>query len=225
MTRAARFVARMPVAPGARRRACGNHRYLNHPGGNVLQSERWDSVIRLLHWALMIMISFQLFGGLLVSTPGTLFYYYAHQRGGLLSAAAVLVFWLWSYANYDLPLLFPWSRKGMEDVKADVHAMRHGTLPSPGRRRGLSSFVHGLGLLAVTGMAVTGVFIFLTVPGGRGAWDDTTSYGAFTDFVLLHKLISYLVWIYWFGHVGFAAAHLVRRSAGIGAIFRIRDRE
>jgi cytochrome b len=196
-----------------------------HEGYNTMQDKRWDGVIRLLHWTLMIMVSFQLFGGLLVSTPGTLTYYYAHQRGGLLTTAPILVFWLWTHANYDLPRLFPWNREGMKVVTAELRGLLRGKLPRPGRTRGLSSFVHGLGLLAVTGMAATGTLIFLTIPGGRGAWADSTSYTAFTELVLLHKIISYPVWIYWFGHVGFAVVHLLRRSTGIGAIFRIRDRE
>jgi cytochrome b len=188
-----------------------------------VRNNDWDKVIRISHWALMAMITFQLFGGLLVSTPGTLFYYYAHQRGGLLTLAVIVVYWLWTHTNYDVPRLFPWNRDGMKDVMADLRGLRHNRLPSPGRTRGLSSFVHGSGLLAATGMAVTGLMIFLTVSGGRGAWDDTTSYSAFTNFVLLHKLLAYSLWIYFFGHVGFTVIHLLRRTEGIGAIFRIRD--
>jgi cytochrome b len=194
------------------------------PENSGMQGRHWDGAIRLSHWALMITVSFQLFGGLLVSTPGTLTYFFAHQRGGLLTATVILVFWTWTHANYDLPRLFPWNRAGLNDVMADLRGLRRGRLPRPGRTRGLSSFVHGLGLLAMTGMAATGTLIFFTVPGGRGAWADTTSYSAFTAFVLLHKLVAYPAWAYWFGHLGFAIAHLLRRSEGIGAIFRVRDR-
>jgi cytochrome b len=188
-----------------------------------VQRGDWDKVTRITHWALMITFTFQLFGGLLVSTPGTYVYFYAHEYGGLLALAVIVAFWLWTHTNYDVPRLFPWSRAGMQEVMTELRGLRRERLPAPGRARGLSSFVHGLGLLAATGMALTGLMIFLTVPGGRGAWDDTTSYSAFTNFVLLHKLIAYPLWIYYFGHIGFTALHLFRQTTGIGAIFRIRD--
>jgi cytochrome b561 len=184
-----------------------------------MDTEPWSASTRALHWGLAATITFQLFTGLYISTPGTLAFFYFHEWSGLLSAGVILVVWLWSYANYDLPLLFPWTRAGLADVVTDLRGLLRGTLPRAGRVRGLSSFVHGLGLLAVTGMAVTGTLIFLVIPGGHGARPASTDYGIFTSLSLLHKDIAVLVWIYWFGHIAFALAHQVRGGHVLGGIF------
>lgn len=180
----------------------------------------WSGSTRALHWGLVATITFQLFTGLYISTPGTLTYFYFHEWGGIVSSGVILLVWLWSYANYDLPLLFPWNRAGMADIVTDLRGLFRGKLPRAGRVRGLSSFIHGLGLLAVTGMAVTGILIFLVIPGGHGARPASTDYGSFTALSLLHKDIAVLVWLYWFGHVGFAFAHQFRGGHVFGGIFR-----
>ena len=184
-----------------------------------MDADSWNNGTRLLHWGLAVMISFQLFSGLFVATPGTLVYFYIHEWGGLATAVVIALNWLWSYANYDLALLFPWDGAGRADVVAELQGLRHGRLPRAGRVRGLSSFVHGLGLLAVTGMAVTGTLIYLVIPGGLGAFAHSRHYMAFTDLVRLHKVIAALVWVYWTGHVGFAVLHQIRGGRVFEGIF------
>ncbi len=187
--------------------------------GGVMDTDSWDNGTRLLHWGLAVMISFQIFSGLLVATPGTLVYFYVHEWGGLATTVVIALNWFWSYANYDLALLFPWNDAGMADVVAELQKLRCGRLPRPGRVRGLSSFGHGLGLLAVTGMAVTGTLIYVVIPGGLGALAHSRHYMAFTDLVRLHKVIAGLVWVYWVGHVGFAFLHQVHGGRVFGGIF------
>ncbi len=179
----------------------------------------WDGATRGLHWGLALLITFQLFGGLLVSAPNTLVYFYIHEFVGLFAAVVVLFTWLWGYANDDMPLLFPWGGEGRAEVMKEVKELLKGKLPKVGRRRGLSSFVHGLGLLAVTGMSATGVLIFFVIPGGHGASASSTHYGAFTELAVMHRSLANLVWAYWFGHVGFAVLHQLKGNNVFAAIF------
>ncbi|MDA8382939.1 MAG: cytochrome b/b6 domain-containing protein [Betaproteobacteria bacterium] len=182
------------------------------------ENVQWHSVTRSVHWGLALFLTFQLFSGLFVSTPDVA-YFYAHEVGGLLGTLVVVIAWLWGFANEDYFFWFPWGHEGRAAIASDVRAMFAGDLPRTGRIRGLSSFIHGLGLLAATGMALTGLVIFFVIPGGRGASAASTHYLAFTDFSVMHKALADLLWAYWFGHVGFALLHQYRGHKVLNAIF------
>lgn len=184
-----------------------------------MNRETWDIPTRILHWALAITITFQLGTSLFIATPGTRLFFYLHEYMGLVAGVVIVLHWMWSFANFDLRLLFPWGGDGWEAVKAEGRDLLHGKLSPGGRRAGLSSFVHGLGLLAVTAMALTGFLIFLVVPGGRGASASSTHYRAFTELSAIHAFFSWFVWVYWVGHVATALLHLVRREPIFAEIF------
>jgi len=179
----------------------------------------WDLPTRVLHWALAITITVQLADSFFIDASQTRAFFYVHEAIGLAAALIILLHWMWSFANLDLHLLFPWWGDGWERVKAESRDLLRGRLPSGGRRAGLSSFVHGLGLLAVTAMGLTGFLIFVVVPGGRGAMAHSTHYQAFTDLSAVHAFFSWFVWVYWGGHVGSALVHLFRREPVFGEIF------
>lgn len=184
-----------------------------------MNREAWDIPTRVLHWALAIIITIQLGTGLVIATPGTRVYFYLHEYVGLVAGLVIVLHWLWSAANYDLRLLFPWGGDGWKTVNAEVCDLLHGKLPPGGRRAGLSSFVHGLGLLAVTAMAVTGFVIFLVVPEGRGAMADSTHFRAFTSLSAVHAFFSWFIWAYWVGHVATGLLHHIRREPVFAEIF------
>ncbi|HYW03298.1 MAG TPA: cytochrome b/b6 domain-containing protein [Gammaproteobacteria bacterium] len=179
----------------------------------------WDLPTRALHWALAVTITVQMVDSFFIDASGTRAFFYVHEAIGLLAGLIILLHWLWSFANFDIRLLFPWSGDGWETVKAEAHDLLRGRLPAGGREAGLSSFVHGLGLLAVTAMGLTGFFIFLVVPGGRGAMAHSTHYEAFTDLSAVHAFFSWFVWIYLGGHVGSALVHLFRREPVFSEMF------
>jgi hypothetical protein len=58
--------------------------------------------------------------------------------------------------------LYPWNYEGISIVLAENKDIFTGKMPMQGNRIGISSFVHGLGLLAITGVAITGIIIFLS---------------------------------------------------------------
>lgn len=176
----------------------------------------WNPVTRLMHWALAITLTFQLFSGLFVASPQTRLYFHLHEAVGLIAGVVILMEWMWIYTDREGRILFPWSRVGLARVGSELAGLLRGQLPERGRRVGLSGFVHGLGLLAMTGMAVTGVLIFVVVPAGH---TGSTDYGSFTALSLLHRFLAQFAWAYWIGHVVFAVLHQVRGSNVFGAIF------
>lgn len=189
------------------------------PTSSSSQRAGWDLATRLLHWLLAITITLELATSFLIDDSATRVYFYIHEYVGLAAAAAVLLHWMWSFANYDVQLLFPWSGENRQRVKTELRAFLHGRLPMGGRQAGLSSFVHGFGMLAVLGMGLTGFFIYLVVPGGRGAMANSTHFEAFTNLSAIHVFFTWFVWAYWLGHVASTLAHVLQRDRVLAPIF------
>lgn len=179
----------------------------------------WDGFTRILHWGLTLCVTFQLFTGLFVSAPGTLRYFHWHEYGGLIASAVILLHWMWSFTIRDLGLLFPWNPNNFGRVKVEAIGLLRGNIPAAGRQVGLSSFIHGLGLLAMSGMAVSGVFLFVFIPVRLGGMDPSAHPAAITALSLIHRYLSYGAWAYWVGHVGFAILHQLRGNRVFGAIY------
>ncbi|WP_297391640.1 cytochrome b/b6 domain-containing protein [Acidiferrobacter sp.] len=185
-----------------------------------MDETRWDLMTRILHWGLALTISAQLISGLLVPDPQTRAFFYFHEWDGLAASTVIFVVWLWIYSIQDFGTLFPWNRAGMQAVGADIRGLFRGMLPSGGPNHiGLASFWHGLGILAVTGMAITGVWIFFVIPGGHGASGSSTDFHEYMQVSWLHKMISYFVWAYLIGHISFAILHQKKGAPIFRGIF------
>lgn len=184
-----------------------------------MQKTAWDSGTRLLHVGLSTTLTFELFDGFWVSDPNTRLYFIIHEWVGLLAATVLMVEWLWIYADGQSKILFPWNSDGISVIKTDILALFKGKLPQAGRTVGLPGFWHGIGILSMTGLAVTGVLIFLVIPGGRGASSSSAGAAAFTMLSGVHREISYVAWVYWIGHVSAAVIHQVRGDPVFRAIF------
>jgi cytochrome b561 len=181
----------------------------------------WDVDERRLHWALAVTVTFQQFSSVWMSDPGSQYLFPYHRIVGGVAAGVLLLYWLRRYAYGGFDLLFPWGRAARREVFREGMALFRGRLPSTGRRVGLSGFIHGLGLLALTGCAVTGMVMFGMIPPGHvGPPADPL---AFTRYTLMHKWFGQLLWLYWWGHVAFAVVHQLAGDRVFGAIFRLRD--
>ena len=167
----------------------------------------WGINVRILHWMLTCTVTFQLFSSLFMADPGTQFLFPIHEFLGLITAACLAAFWWLSIRNRDLRILLPWNRAGVIACLRDIGELCRGHLPAGGRRVGLSGFVHGLGLLALTGSSITGFIIYFYAP--MGVHVNPADSASFTRWSLDHKFFGELVWIYWFGHVGFAVLHQI----------------
>lgn len=179
----------------------------------------WRLNTRILHWLLAITVTFQLASSLFMADTPTQFLFPIHELIGLISFASVVAFWFFAHLYGELRFLLPWNAAGGAAVVRDLRGLLHGRLPPAGRRVGLSGFVHGLGLLALTGSALTGLDLFFLVPLGAHAGPAEAS--AFTSMSLHHAFFGKLVWVYFVGHVLFALLHQARGGRVLGGIFRV----
>ncbi len=182
-----------------------------------MATQPWAHKVRLLHWVLAATVTAQQLTALFMSDPGTQFLFPWHRLVGLLAALVALLFWLYSYAVYDLPLLFPWGAAGRRLALDELRGLLAGRLPPSGHRLGLSSLVHGLGLLALTGGALTGVAVYSMIPPGHSG--PPANPLAFTRYVLWHKFFGEALWVYWVGHLVLALWHQLAGHRVLGAIF------
>ena len=183
----------------------------------------WDRNTRLIHWAMSLTVIFQQFSSIWMSDPGTQYLFPYHRIIGAIAVAVVLLFWLYSYAIYDFKILFPWGEESRSEIWREVKGLFQRKLPASGRRIGLSSLVHGLGILALTGCAITGIIMFAMIPPGHvGPPEDPI---AFTRYTLQHKFFGEMLWLYLCGHVIFAVIHQLADDNVFGAIFSLRKNE
>lgn len=183
--------------------------------------QRQDFWLRLLHAALALFTSFQLLSPLWMSDPGSQWLFPWHRLLGALTVLLVVLFWLHGYAMQSTGRLFPWHAAGARQSLRDLAGLLRGRLPAVDGPAGLSALVHGLGLLAISGCAITGMQMFLMIPPGHvGPPADGM---AFTRWTLLHKSCSQLLWWYCAGHVALALLQQWRGQRVL-QIFRLRQR-
>ncbi len=175
--------------------------------GNATPGAPPSQLTRLLHLALLICVCNQLLTSQWMTrpfpgvSPTTLFI--LHEYIGMGSLGLVLLFWLWTLIRHGesrIGRLFPWlSPRAIGDVLRDtwvqIKSLRQRD-PLAESDGALASAIHGLGLLAMTGLAATGTTYFVM----RGT---VISFYALE----LHSALGNLMWAYLFGHAGFAVLH------------------
>lgn len=127
-----------------------------------------------------------------------------HEWVGLTSLGLLLAYWLWTLVRRGearFSLLVPWfSPKATsavwQDFRLHLSAWRRGRLPDVGYNP-FAHAVHGLGLIVVSVMAVTGTMTLLAV----------LPEAVRTAGLGVHELFSKLVWAYLVGHAGLAVLH------------------
>ena len=164
-----------------------------------------SALTRTLHLSLLIAVIHQLVGSLIMEVPrpgqsgGLLFD--LHEWGGLTSLGLVLLFWVWTWVRRreaPLPALLPWFssiRRALvwADFKLHVRSLAKLRLPEEGDGA-LAPAVHGLGLLTVTAMAVTGTASLI----GPGLAEQLIG---------VHKVIANFMWAYLIAHASIAIIH------------------
>jgi len=168
---------------------------------------------RLFHSALAITICMQLLTSLLMSgprreEPGD-WLFQIHQYSGLLALclATTFFFYVLTRSNGTDPgRLIPWFNHQrrtvlMTDIRAHWLQLRQRQLPRYSADSALASSVHGLGLLLMMAMAITGAVYFL------GMYLDKQSTSIFSLDLDTHRLLASLVWVYLISHGGLAVLH------------------
>ncbi len=187
---------------------------------------------RCLHGLVAIAVVHQLSVSLLMQAPeegevesglgGLLFEF--HETVGLVTFGIILAYWLWSLmrrGETSLGQLVPWfSAPGLaalgDDLREHWHSLRRRQGPKYQPAGPLASAVHGLGLLAVTMMTLTGTLWWLTEsPAGLSS---TLAEGAKE----VHELFAPLVWTYLIGHAAIGVWHSLRGHRAIQTMFQCR---
>ena len=179
---------------------------------------------RVIHLLLLVTVLHQLIGSEFMQLPfpgdPPSWAFSLHEDVGLVSLAVVAAFWGWTLVRRGetrIGRLLPWfSIARLRDVAADLRSqlrrLAQGRAPDD-EDGALASATHGLGLLAVSAMAVTGgVYFFMAgTPSGHTV-------------LSLHKTIANLVWIYLFAHAGVAVLHHMLGSDIFARMFWFRRR-
>lgn len=154
--------------------------------------------------------------------PGELFE--LHEWVGLGALAVVALFWAWALVRTGetrLGVLVPWvSGDRLRDLKADlarhIAALRRRTLPPYEPRSPLAGAVHGLGLLLISAMVVTGTVYFIW--HGAGGAAGIAAKAAME----VHTTLANVVWAYLIGHAGMALLHRLVGHDIIQPMFNLR---
>lgn len=190
---------------------------------------RYDIVTRWLHACVVLTITVQLISsgimdlpksGRMISGTGIAFFK-IHQWSGISAFTLLALHWIWALAGQTaggLTHLFPWfSSDRARDVISDLQALprliRRGFPEEDRQGMALAGAVHGLGLITVTGMAVTGSIVFFGIgPDG--------SMSGFIHFVKeFHQFAANFLWAFLAGHVSMAFIHQWRGDKVLTRMF------
>ena len=119
----------------------------------------FDDTTKIIHFVMAIVLTGQMFLGLVVHDPRTKLYLYVHEYVGIASTIIILLEWLWIYTASQFSILFPWTRAGMQHIVRDIKNLGEHILPEGGNTVGLSGFWHGIGIISFTLMALTGMLL------------------------------------------------------------------
>ena len=191
-----------------------------------MNKTNWSLHTKFLHLGLVATVTAQLFISLVMSAPdeknqSVLGHtaYEMHEIIGLTALAIVLIHWAWSLLSKregGIKRFFPLGSQGRGMIVQDVKNILRRNFTAI-NENGLPSLIQGLGLLAVTGAAMSGLVIFLTLP-------ETGKPGNVAEaFMELHEGITTFVWIYWGGHGGAALLHHFSGSDIVRRMFSFRN--
>jgi len=185
----------------------------------------WDRPTRWLHLGLSLTVTVQLFVSLVMEPPGhhgtrtalESGAFEVHEWFGLAALVIVVLHWGWSFSGGRSLLrnLFPWNRGGWARVRADLGGLMRLDPPEGGPDGGLSGLVHGLGLLAVTFMAISGDVLFALMPESAPVPSSVHEIGD------IHSFVATFVWIYWWGHIVLAVFHHFKGHDTLRNIYRL----
>ena len=179
-----------------------------------------STMTRVLHLLLLVAVIHQLVSSLLLewprdgAAPGLL--WRTHQYLGVAALSVVFALWLWTLVRHrETPLgaLVPWfsglrlRALGTDIAKYGRNIVR-GKLVDD-RDSAFAEMVHGLGLLLVTAMAVTGT-VWLLAPDG-------SQFGYLS--IRIHSLLHVLMWAYLAAHAGLAVLHHLLGSDVLSRMF------
>lgn len=192
-------------------------------------SSRHSLVTRMFHAAFAVAIIGQLLLSLVMEgphrdRPGDAFFT-VHEYLGLVALVLAFGFWITILARHrgtPFSTMFPWFsgrslRALWADIVAHVRELLALRIPAFDDGAPLPSAVHGLGLLLMTTMAITGGVYYAAMLAG------TTGTSAVRFDMLLHHLFANLTWVYLIAHAGIAVLHHFFGGPRLGTMWAIRE--
>lgn len=183
---------------------------------------------RLVHIGLALTIIANLAISLVMEEPhrdqaGDLFFQ-LHRFVGIAAFFLSVAFWLVIFLRKRgtaLGLIFPWFssarlRALKADIKAHFNAALKFRLPAFEQDGALSSAVHGLGLLLMTLMALTGAIFGISMQ--LNSTDATFVRTA----IEMHEIFANLVWAYLIAHLLMAILHQYLSHMNISEMWSLR---
>jgi len=176
---------------------------------------RHDRTIRIMHIFIILTVFTQLLTELFMQVPKpgesmdklTGLIFSAHEIMGMVVLIIMIIYLMIvgdneQHRNRLFPWLLPEGRTGLiTEFKRDVPGWFKGTLAKPEDAHLIAGSVHGLGVILVFLLGLTGCIIYL------GMKHDGSMPPAIKSIRELHELLGTLLWIFIIGHLLMAAAH------------------
>ena len=166
---------------------------------NPLQLKHWHPFTGVLHFCIALFTTINMLTGIFL--PST-FWVFPHGISGSLLALTILIHWIWSFCYKNKAMLkhqFPYSKELRKTIWEDLRNLLKFKIPPRGRSAGLPGMVEGLGILAITLMALTGPYLFGNFLIHKNELSPSLNW-----LLDIHGFVANLVWVYWCGHVGMA---------------------
>ncbi len=192
----------------------------------------YDKVTRLLHWGFSLLIPLQLLSAAFMKQPkpGRIrtdaqeFFFDMHEWVGMLVLTLVLMRLMWSLLSKEASWsrLFPYFSTELRQalpsrLKDEMLGWLKGKFAETGQQSPVSGIVHGLGILLVLALGVTGAVMLYGMEAS----------GQMTGLVHLakefHEVLGELLWIYIIAHVGMAILHTLLGHPVLRRMFCIKD--
>ena len=192
----------------------------------------YDKITRLLHWGFATLIPLQLLSEELMKRPKPgriredmqIFFFEMHEWIGMIALVLIIARIAWGFmgAEGGWARLFPYftcqGLKGLkEEICTEIPGWFKGKIATPEKESFVAGVVHGLGLLLVLGLGVTGATMLY------GMEESGKMLGLVHDAKELHEMMGTLLWIYIFGHVGMAVVHQLLGHAMFKRIFSLKS--
>ena len=187
----------------------------------------YDRITRRLHAGIVLGVAVQLTTSALMDDPVTVQsgfgFLQIHEGSGLTVLALLASRWAWGFsrsASGRWGKLFPWFSKEsrgrlLSDLRSLPQLLREGFSEGDTRGEAVAGAIHGLGLLAATGTALSGSILFLCIMA-----DGALS--AYAGSVLdVHGFMAGVLMAYLAGHVAMAVLHQLRGDKVLSRMFNL----
>ena len=200
---------------------------LAHP---PLPADQHALSTRFVHAGLATSVCLQLATSLIMQGPSETSagdnLFQLHRYSGFAALAFAFLFWLLLAVRHrgtEVAALFPWFsgvhlHALVRDLSTHIRTGLKGRLPDHEENGPLASAVHGLGLLLMTAMAVSGGVYAAQVWAGLQPPEPDGSVA-----MTIHLALANLVWAYLIAHAGMAAIHHYARSVSLSRMWRFRS--